>query len=235
MPWRANDGGELEVVAPWRWPDPRAPISPWRLRLVEPGPLGVAAPGQEAGGARAGRNGAGDVRPHAGVTVGEHVQRHAARGADLVGQAHDGLGRFDHGIVFRHRFRRGRVVGHERAEAEIREERVAALARGAAEGERLGLEGHRHVGVDRDELPGLARVVAVAPRFSPSPRRRRRAARRAIRGGDEVAGALKPAHPFTLSLVSPISASTSHTCDGSTPHFSFTAGASYHVPSSFGL
>jgi hypothetical protein len=38
-----------------------------------------------------------------------------------------------------------------------------------------------------------------------------------------------------LSIVSPISARTSTTCDGSTPNFSFTPAASNHVPSSRGL
>ena len=44
-----------------------------------------------------------------------------------------------------------------------------------------------------------------------------------------------PGTPLMLSIESPISASTSTTCDGWTPNFSFTPSASNHVPSSRGL
>ena len=44
-----------------------------------------------------------------------------------------------------------------------------------------------------------------------------------------------PGTPFTLSMVSPISARTSTTRSGGTPIFSLTPSASYHVPSSRGL
>ena len=42
-----------------------------------------------------------------------------------------------------------------------------------------------------------------------------------------------PGTPLMLSIESPISASTSTTCAGATPNFSFTPSASNHVPSSF--
>ena len=44
-----------------------------------------------------------------------------------------------------------------------------------------------------------------------------------------------PGTPFTLSMASPISASVSTTCPGSTPKRSLTPAASYQVPSSRGL
>jgi hypothetical protein len=44
-----------------------------------------------------------------------------------------------------------------------------------------------------------------------------------------------PGTPLTLSEVSPISASTSTTCSGGTPNFSFTPSASNQVPGSRGL
>ena len=44
-----------------------------------------------------------------------------------------------------------------------------------------------------------------------------------------------PGTPLMLSIVSPISASTSTTCSGATPNFSFTPSASYQVPSSRGV
>jgi hypothetical protein len=44
-----------------------------------------------------------------------------------------------------------------------------------------------------------------------------------------------PGTPFTLSVASPISASTSTTCAGVTPNFSTTPASSYQVPSSRGL
>ena len=44
-----------------------------------------------------------------------------------------------------------------------------------------------------------------------------------------------PGTPLTLSMVSPMSASTSTTWPGATPNFSFTPASSYQVPSSRGL
>ena len=136
-----------------------------------------------------------------------------------------------------------RVLHDQRAEAELVEELEAALARAAAVAQRVDVELDRHVGADPQQLAALPRLGRRAP-AAPSRYRfcgtsaacssRCRASRRSTISSRAPFSPM-PGTPLMLSIVSPISASTSTTCSGVTPNFSFTPAASYQVPSSRGL
>ena len=99
------------------------------------------------------------------------------------------------------------------------EQLVAALARRPGVAERVDVERDRHVGVDAQQLAALPRLVGVgerAPRGTSSAARRprARAARRACRTStirSRAPFSPMPGTPLTLSIASPISASTSTT------------------------
>jgi hypothetical protein len=76
------------------------------------------------------------------VAIGNHVQRHPARLRESRPRAPRARQRRDRRVVLRDRVGRRRELRDERPEAERREERVAALARGAAVAERLEVERH---------------------------------------------------------------------------------------------
>ncbi len=135
--------------------------------------------------------------------------------ADVGRQRRHRRGRLDDGVVLGDRLGRRRVVGDQRAEAERREQRVAALARGAAIGERLGIERHRHVGVDGDQLPAAAGVVGVRQERLALLLRLHLAGRgeqrveRAV-GGDEIAGAFLADAGHALDVVGGVAHERQH-------------------------
>ena len=81
--------------------------------------------------------------------------------ANLSRQRTDAVECVDDGVVLHDRFGRRRHVGHQRPEPQCGEKRVAALARGPAVLEGLGIERDGHVGANRDELAAATCVVGV--------------------------------------------------------------------------
>ena len=225
---RQDDGGELQVVAHLghRGIFEHGFQDGERAVTIEPAVVHERhrAKRQEAGGARP--RGAHQTRQrgaHAGLAVGQRVQGYASARADLVDERPHAVERLDYRVVGGDRFGRGRVVGHQRAEAEVREERVAAVARHAAIGEGLGIERHRHVDTDRDQLAAAPGVVgmgqqrlALLLRLHLASRGQQRV-ERAV-GGNQIARALLADARYALHVVGGIAHQRQHVDHLPGPH-----------------
>ena len=172
--------------------------------------------------------------PHAVASVLSGSTRSASRGAPRIASTSAASSRIGRdGVVLACRQRRPSARTPSPANGtRAREQLVAALAGGAADtGTASRSNAHRHVSPNAEQLTALrARPPRerAAPRgiSSAAPRRRARAARRASptwRSDPCAPFSPMPGTPLMLSMESPISASTSTTCSGRTPHFSLHA------------
>ena len=115
-----------------------------------------------AGHYRASGNGNADQRrAHRRRAVGDHLHAEPLRDAQLLDQRGELVGGSDQRVILRHRRSGRREFGHQRAEAEPREQLITALARGTAIAKRLDVERHLHVGADGHQHLALPRLVGV--------------------------------------------------------------------------
>ena len=94
-------------------------------------------------------------------------ERELTCGLELANERVERLGGVDERVILLDGVGRRRVLGHQRAEVETREELVALLARAAVVADGLEVDVQRHVGADGDQLTAPQRVLAVrlqAPR-----------------------------------------------------------------------